>query len=69
MTVDLDQVKYIDEYEASRVTGFAVQSLRNWRHLGRGPSYVKIGRSIRYSLFGLIEWMEQHRVERAEAEG
>ena len=67
MTADLRQVQYIDEYEASRITGFAVQSFRNWRHLRRGPGYVKVGRSIRYSLAGLVEWMERHRVEQEDA--
>ncbi|WP_374178980.1 helix-turn-helix transcriptional regulator [Leifsonia sp. WHRI 6310E] len=30
-------------------TGFAVQTLANWRVLGKGPSFVRIGRSVRYS--------------------
>jgi hypothetical protein len=38
--------------------GFAVQSLRNWRFLGRGPSYIKRGRSVRYRLKDVLEWAE-----------
>lgn len=30
-------------------TGLAVQTLANWRVLGKGPRFVRVGRSVRYS--------------------
>ncbi len=56
----------MDENEVAVLIGFAVQSLRNWRFLGRGPSYVKRGRSVRYRLKDVLEWMETNRVDPRE---
>jgi hypothetical protein len=39
----------VDDKEAARILGFRnVQTLRNWRFQSRGPSYSKLGRSVRY---------------------
>jgi predicted DNA-binding transcriptional regulator AlpA len=62
MTVD--HPRYLDEKTAAKILGFSRQSLANWRCLGRGPLYVKRGRSIRYLLSDLVDWMEQGRVDR-----
>lgn len=29
-------------------TGFKVQTLANWRVLGKGPKWFRVGRSVRY---------------------
>jgi len=60
---ELDGFRYMGEKEVAALIGFAVQSLRNWRFLGRGPSYIKRGRSVRYRLKDVLDWMETHRVE------
>lgn len=39
----------VDEREAAVILGAKVQTLRNWRWKGEGPSYRKIGqRMVRY---------------------
>ena len=53
----------ICEKEAAKTMGLAVQTLRNWRHLRRGPAYVKIGRSVRYQIDDLMEFIEKHRID------
>jgi predicted DNA-binding transcriptional regulator AlpA len=53
---------YIDEKEASRITGLALSTLRNLRARRRGPSYFKIGRSVRYSLADINAFMRSHRI-------
>jgi predicted DNA-binding transcriptional regulator AlpA len=53
--------KYIDEKEVSRITGLALPTLRNYRHLGKGPKYSKIGRS----LDDVIAFMESCKVDTA----
>jgi len=30
---------------------------------GRGPAYIRIGRSIRYRIADLDRWLEQHKVD------
>jgi predicted DNA-binding transcriptional regulator AlpA len=54
--------KYLNEKQVSEMTNIALPTLRNYRHLGKGPSYLKIGRSIRYSTTDVIEFMESHKI-------
>jgi len=58
--------RYINEREVSRITGLALQTLRNYRSKGTGPAYCKIGRSVRYPLTDLIRWLESFRVNPPE---
>lgn len=55
--------------EASRITGFAEQTLANWRCLRIGPPYEKVGNGragrIRYPESGLIEWMRNQKASAA----
>jgi len=40
----------LDDHEVARLLSVAVATLRNWRCLGRGPRYVRLGESrmVRY---------------------
>jgi len=51
------KAQYLTEKQVSEITGRAVQTLRNERFLGRGIPYVKVGRSIRYSLEDVVWFM------------
>ena len=56
--------RFIDEREVSRMTGIAVQTLRNWRHTRQGFPYVKIGqRAIRYDESEVIEFMDRRKIQ------
>lgn len=50
--------RLVDEKVAAEMLGMAVQTLRNWRFQGRGPRYFKLGKSIRYSVDELNEFIE-----------
>lgn len=50
--------RYFNEREAADKCGWSVSSLRNWRSLGRGPAYCKIGKSVRYLEADLEAFME-----------
>ncbi len=54
--------RYIDETEVSRITGRALPTLRNDRHHRRGLPYCKIGRSVRYALSDVIDFMENRKI-------
>lgn len=56
------QAKYITEKEVAIITGRAISTLRNERHLGRGMPFIKIGRSVRYSMIDVIAFMESKRI-------
>ena len=54
--------RYLTEKEVATMTGLSLSTLRNTRFQGRGLPYVKIGRSVRYSLQDVIHYMETRKV-------
>lgn len=52
----------VNEYVAAKELGMGVQSLRNFRCQRRGPKYVKLGRTIRYNLEDLREYVCAHTI-------
>jgi hypothetical protein len=56
------QPKYINEKKVAEIMDVGVQTLRNDRHLRRGLSYVKKGRTVRYSLADVIQYLEDHKI-------
>ena len=67
-TVELLPTNLVSEKEAARYIGMSVHFLRKSRMEGRrknrtpGPPFIKIGKSIRYSLRDLDAWLLEHRV-------
>lgn len=53
----------INEFEAARFLGVAVQTLRNWRHFGKGPVYYKMGRRVVYDPADIERFKNDSRVE------
>jgi hypothetical protein len=54
----------VDEREAAAILTVEVRTLRNWRALGKGPRFVKVGeRIVRYLRVELAAFIT-HRVER-----
>ncbi|OPY88820.1 MAG: hypothetical protein A4E71_00216 [Smithella sp. PtaU1.Bin162] len=50
---------FLNEFEVSAITGRAVSTLRNDRHLRRGLPYLKVSkRSIRYRTPDVMNFME-----------
>jgi len=58
----MQNIRYIDEREVSRMTGRALPTLRNDRHKGQGIPYVKIFRSVRYNVDDVISFMEKRKI-------
>jgi len=56
------KVQYLTEKQVSEITGRALQTLRNERFLGKGIPYVKVGRSVRYSLEDVVGFMESRKI-------
>ena len=53
----------LDERQAAKILGIAVQSLRNRRCRRVGPPYHKIGSRVVYSLKDLEEFLKQRRID------
>ena len=58
--------EYLNEKEVAQLTGRALSTLRNERHLGKGFTYVKIGRSVRYPKAEVIAFMEARKIKTEE---
>lgn len=53
----------VDEYRAAEIVGKKVQTLRNYRHIRKGPPYIKTGRSVRYIVPDLLDYITKHRID------
>jgi excisionase family DNA binding protein len=53
----------VKEPEAAEHVGQSIPTLRKWRREGKGPAYLRIGRSIRYRPSDLDAFLTRHRVE------
>ena len=49
------------ESEAAIRLGLKVATLRAWRHQGRGPAYVRLGRAVRYLALDIDEFLNSNR--------
>lgn len=54
--------EYLNESEVAILLGVARATVEKWRIQGRGPSYVKIGRSVRYSRAELERYLDANTV-------
>jgi hypothetical protein len=41
----------------------SVRTLNNWRNIGNGPPFTKVGGKVLYSLEKLIEWEKRNTVQ------
>lgn len=55
--------KLVNENIVSKMTGQALSTLRNARSKGCGIPYHKLGRSIRYSLQDVENYVARHRID------
>ena len=60
----METPRWIDEKEVARITGIAVQTLRNWRFQRIAIPYSKVGkgRMVRYRLDEVIDFMEERKI-------
>jgi excisionase family DNA binding protein len=48
--------------EAAEYLRLSRKQLQQWRYFGRGPTYVKVGRGVRYRRSDLDAWLDAHAV-------
>lgn len=56
------QEKYLTEKQVAEITNRALSTMRNDRFLNQGIPYIKIGKSVRYNLQDVINYMESRKV-------
>lgn len=53
--------------EAAEFLATTRKTLESWRHWGRGPTYLKQGRSVRYRMRDLLAFQERNVVHTGES--
>jgi hypothetical protein len=56
------QAKSVNENIAAEILGCTVSCLRAWRQRGRGPSFVRLGRMVRYPVEDIKAFLNSNRV-------
>jgi len=49
--------------QAADFLGLAVSTLNKWRCYGDGPTFIKMGRSVRYRISDLNDYVENRQAE------
>ena len=60
-TTSIDPHQLLRETDTAELICQSVRTLQKWRVAGQGPSFYKIGRSIRYRRREIIEWIDSRR--------
>ncbi len=45
----------------ARLVGVTADTVKHWRLLGRGPKFLRLGRTIRYTPQDVASWLETNR--------
>ncbi len=53
-----------NDVAAAIYLGLQPTTLRKWRSLGTGPVYIKVGRTVKYTLADLKNYLQQQAVPR-----
>ena len=55
--------------DVSRYLGVPPRTLANWRYLGRGPAFLRVGRHVRYRAADVTAWVESQLTDGAQRFG
>jgi excisionase family DNA binding protein len=53
----------LTEREVAELLGLSVATLRAWRHRGKGPRFLRLGRSVRYLPSDVNEFVRASAVD------
>lgn len=54
-----DELGLLTPERLSGLLGVTVGTLANWRASGKGPSWVRVGRQVRYRRASVDRWLEE----------
>ena len=58
-----DTARALAEREVADMLGLSVATLRAWRHRGKGPRFLRLGRSVRYLPSDLADFVRASAVD------
>ena len=64
--MDKENSTVVREAEAARILAVSVAALRRWRREGRGPTFVRIERCVRYRVADLEHFLRRSSVPASE---
>jgi excisionase family DNA binding protein len=67
MATDTVKPGYLKPADAARYLGISTSQIRALCRKGRGPRFVRVGRSVRFPLQALDAWMSEHAVDQRES--
>lgn len=59
--IGLNRKRSLCEKLAGTYIGFSPRTMQAWRMQAKGPAFLKIGRSVRYRICDLDDWLEANR--------
>ncbi|WP_456782934.1 helix-turn-helix transcriptional regulator [Bradyrhizobium sp. USDA 4516] len=60
-TPEFGSIALLNEKQAARLLAISFRTLQAWRRTGVGPSFIKLGRAVRYRQQDLLAWADGHR--------
>lgn len=58
---------YLSETEAAKRLGLSERTLQAWRCRGEGPTATRLGRSVRYAVGDLEQWLQSRKTRPTSA--
>ncbi len=58
-----DSTRALTECEVAELLGLSVATLRAWRHRGKGPRFLRLGRSVRYLPSDLADFVRASAID------
>jgi predicted DNA-binding transcriptional regulator AlpA len=58
-----EEARFLKDFEVHKLTGLGLSTLRNYRHLRKGPAYVKVGRAVLYERNDVIAWLNSMKIQ------
>lgn len=65
-TAPPDAGRHLTVADLAEREGVPIETCYSWNVTGKGPTYLKIGRHVRYRLSDVLAWEESRAVKRAE---
>lgn len=59
--------KYLTAAEVAEMLRTPVETVRYWRHVGKGPASFKVGRRVLYAVEDVDAWLAEARLAGAAA--
>ena len=60
---NLENSQLLNDKQVAKLTGRALQTVRNDRFNRQGISYIRVGRSIRYKVQDVLDFIKRNRIE------